>query len=198
MAKFYFRYGTMNCGKTRQLLSVWYNYHEKGKTAFIMKPLIDTKGINRVVSRDMQSKEVNYLIEEDDDIYEIIKKVLQTSQIDCILIDESQFLKEHHIIELTDIVDYLNIPVICYGLMRDFQGHLFEGSKCLLENVDKIEEIKTICECGHKATQVIRYVNGIATLEGEQIIIDGADDEVVYDSICRKCKKEILGIGRDE
>jgi len=82
--------------------------------------------------------------------------------------------------------------------MRDFQGHLFEGSRSLLEQVDKIEEIKTVCSCGRKATQVIRYVNGIPTMEGEQVVIDGEFDEVVYDSICRKCKKKKLGIGKGE
>lgn len=198
MANLYFRYGTMNCGKTRQLLSVWYNYHEKDMSAIIMKPIIDTKGTNRVVSRDLQSKEVNYLIEEDDNLYDIINKMLNNGRVDCILIDEAQFLKEHHVEELTDVVDYLNIPVICYGLMRDFQGHLFEGSRSLLEQVDKIEEIKTVCSCGRKATQVIRYVNGIPTMEGEQVVIDGEFDEVVYDSICRKCKKKKLGIGKGE
>lgn len=195
MANLYFRYGTMNCGKTRQLLSVWYNYREKDMTSIIMKPIIDTKGVNRVVSRDMQSKEVDYLIEEEDNMYDIIKKMMNNNKIDCILIDESQFLKEHHVEELTDVVDYLNIPVICYGLMRNFQGHLFEGSKALVENADKIEEIKTICSCGRKATQVIRYINGVPTLEGEEIVIDGVSDEVIYDSICRKCKKEKIRKG---
>lgn len=196
MAKLYFRYGTMNSGKTRQLMSVWYNYYEKGMHAFIMKPSIDTKGDDCVVPRNSEAKKVDYLVHDDDNLFEVIRNIKE--DIACILIDEAQFLKEHHVDELTDVVDYLDIPVIAYGLKVDFQGHLFEGSKRLIETANSLEEIKTVCKCGRKATEVIRYVNGVATTTGNQILIDGADDEIVYDSACRLCKKKILKRAKGE
>lgn len=190
MAKLYFRYGTMNSGKSRQLVSVFYNYKERGMNTYVMKPKVDTKGNNTIVPRNANTLEVNHLIEKDDNLFELIKNI--DYKIHCILIDESQFLKEHHIDELSDIVDYLDIPVICYGLLKDFTSHLFEGSKRLVETANSIEEIKTVCACGKKATEVIRYVNGVATSTGKQIVIDGAKEEVIYDSTCRLCKKKIF------
>ena len=184
MAKLYFRYGTMNSGKSRQLISVWYNYKESGKKAIIMKPSIDTKGDNKVVPRGANSREVDVLINDKDNLFKIINKM--DKKPDCILVDESQFLSSKHVDELTDIVDYLDIPVICYGLLRDFTSHLFVGAKRLVETADKIEEIKTICPiCGKKATEVIRYVNGKPMKKGSQILIDGSSDNVCYKAACR-------------
>ena len=191
MAKLYFRYGTMNSGKSRQLISVWYNYKESGKHAIIMKPGIDTKGDNKVVPRGANTREVDVLIKDKDNLYKIVKSMERKP--DCILVDEAQFLSVKHVDHLTDIVDYLEIPVICYGLLRDFSSHLFIGAKRLVETADKIEEIKTICPiCGKKATEVIRYVNGKAVKKGAQVVIDGEDDNVEYKAACRFCKKQIL------
>ncbi len=193
MAKLYFRYGPMNSGKSRQLISVFYNYKERGMQTYIMKPSIDTKGDDKIVPRNSETMMVDHLITKEDNLFELIKN--QNKKISCILIDEAQFLEEHHVDELTDVVDYLNIPVICYGLLKDFTSHLFVGSKRLVETANSIEEIKTVCSCGNKATEVIRYVNGIATDKGKQIVIDGANEEITYDSLCRFCKKKILKKG---
>ena len=193
MAKLYFRYGPMNSGKSRQLISVFYNYKERGMQTYIMKPSIDTKGDDKIVPRNSETMMVDHLITIEDNLFELIKN--QNKKISCILIDEAQFLEEHHVDELTDVVDYLNIPVICYGLLKDFTSHLFVGSKRLVETANSIEEIKTVCSCGNKATEVIRYVNGIATDKGKQIVIDGANEEITYDSLCRFCKKKILKKG---
>lgn len=190
MAKLFFRYGTMNCGKTRQLLSVWYNYKEKGMTAIIGKPDVDTKGANTVISRNNDKQEVDLLINGNDDLFGIIKNM--ENKPNCILIDEAQFLSNKNVDDLSDVVDYLNIPVICYGLLKDFTGHLFIGSKRLIETANSFEEIKTICNCGKKATEVIRYVNSVAVEDGDQVVIDGSNNNVVYDSSCRICKKRIL------
>ena len=193
MAKLYFRYGPMNSGKSRQLISVFYNYKERGMQTYIMKPSIATKGDDKIVPRNSETMMVDHLITKEDNLFELIKN--QNKKISCILIDEAQFLEEHHVDELTDVVDYLNIPVICYGLLKDFTSHLFVGSKRLVETANSIEEIKTVCSCGNKATEVIRYVNGIATDKGKQIVIDGANEEITYDSLCRFCKKKILKKG---
>ena len=193
MAKLYFRYGPMNSGKSRQLISVFYNYKERGMQTYIMKPSIDTKGDDKIVPRNSETMMVDHLITKEDNLFELIKN--QNKKISCILIDEAQFLEEHHVDELTDVVDYLNIPVICYGLLKDFTSHLFVGSKRLVETANSIEEIKTVCSCGNKATEVIRYVNSIATDKGKQIVIDGANEEITYDSLCRFCKKKILKKG---
>ncbi len=190
MAKLYFRYGPMNSGKSRQLMSVYYNYKERNMETYIMKPIIDTKGNDLIVPRNSETLKVDYLVKKDDNLFNLVKNI--DRKINCILIDEAQFLEAHHIDELTDVVDYLDIPVICYGLLKDFTSHLFEGSKRLVECANSIEEIKTVCFCGNKATEVIRYVDGIATDKGEQVLIDGENKNVKYDSLCRLCKKKIL------
>lgn len=191
MAKLYFRYGAMGCGKTRDIMKVWYNYDEKGKNAIIIKPSTDTKGDNKIVSRDNSERQVDYIIKNDDNIYDIINRHRTLYNLDCILVDEAQFLKRHHIEELTDIVDDLDITVICYGLRADFQDNLFTGSEALFIYADVIEEMKTICECLDGATRNVRFINGEAIFEGEQVAIDG-EDEVSYISMCRKCRKKLV------
>lgn len=191
MASLYFRYGAMGCGKTRDLMKVWYNYNEKGKTAIIIKPAIDTKANSSVSSRDGSNHEVDYLIKKRDNIYIIISKHILSNNLDCILVDEAQFLERHHVEELTEVVDLLNIPVICYGLRADFKNNLFTGSEALFVYADKIEEMKTICECLGAATRNVRFVNGEISTHGGQIAIDG-EDNVTYVSMCRKCQKKAL------
>ena len=191
MAKLYFRYGAMGCGKTRDIMKVWYNYDEKGKNAIIIKPGIDTKGNNKIVSRDNSEREVDYIIKNDDNIYHIISRHRIKYNLDCILVDEAQFLERHHIEELTDITDDLDITVICYGLRADFLDNLFPGSEALFIYADVIEEMKTICECLDGATRNVRFVDGQVVFEGEQVAIDGCG-EVTYVSMCRKCRKKLL------
>lgn len=191
MAKLYFRYGAMGCGKTRDLMKVWYNYQEKGKNAIIIKPGEDTKGNDKVVSRDNGELPTDYIIRERDNIYLTIVNHCLEYNLDCILVDEAQFLKRHHIEELTHVVDELDIPVICFGLRADFQDNLFPGSEALFIYADVINEMKTICECGEGATRNVRFVNGQPVFEGSQIAIDGEAD-VTYISMCRKCRKKLV------
>lgn len=191
MAKLYFRYGAMGCGKTRDLIKVWYNYQEKGKHAIIIKPGEDTKGESKIISRDNSELNTNYIIKKKDNIYDIICKHIIKYNLDCLLVDEAQFLQRHHIEELTDIVDVLKIPVICYGLRADFQDKLFPGSEALFIYADVIEEMKTICECGEGATRNVRFVNGIPSFKGSQVAIDGCDN-TTYVSMCRVCRKNLV------
>lgn len=191
MAKLYFNFGAMGCGKTRDLIKVWYNYKEKGKNAIIIKPGEDTKGNDKVVSRDKGELETDLIISENDNIYNIIARYTIEYNLDCVLVDEAQFLKKHHIEELTDIVDELKIPVICFGLRADFQDKLFPGSEALFVYADVLNEMKTICECGEGATRNIRFINGIPTFEGSQVAIDG-EDNITYKSMCRSCRKKLV------
>ena len=191
MAKLYFRYGAMGCGKTRDIIKVWYNYKEKGKTAIIMKPFVDTKGNDKIVSRDNSELDTDYIIKKEDNIYEIILHYITMYNIDCILVDEAQFLERHHVYELTDIVDNMNIPVICYGLRADFKDNLFPGSEALFIYADNLEEMRTICKCGEGATRNVRFIDNIPVFTGEQVAIDG-EGKTTYESMCRKCRKKLV------
>lgn len=184
MAKLYFRYGAMGCGKTAQLLQVAFNYKEKGMIVCVMKPKIDTKAGSKLQTRIGIERDIDYLILEDDDIYEIVKN--KYSKSNCILIDEAQFLSKEQVDNLMRIVVKLNIPVICYGLRTDFLTNGFTGSIRLLEIAHTIEELKTICKCGRKATYNARYVNDRIVTSGTSIVIDN-DPNVKYVSLCPHC-----------
>lgn len=183
MSKLYFRYGAMGSGKSSALLQVAYNYNEKGMYVILMKPQVDTKAENRVSSRIGIEREVDVLIPRDSGIIELIP---DTKKPDAIIVDESQFLTSDQVDELYFISKIYDIPVLCYGLRCDFQMKGFEGSTRLLEIADDIEEMKTICKCGSKATQNIRLINGEPTFEGEQVVIDD-HTQVEYEGICGKC-----------
>ncbi len=181
MAKLYFRYGAMNCGKSTAIIQVAYNYEEKGQKVLLMKPSIDKKGDNRVMNRSNLSREVDILLDSNDKVSNYLK-----DGIAAILIDEAQFLTEKQVDELYWITKDKDIPVLCYGLRCDFQMKVFSGSARLLAIADDLEELKTICHCGKKATQNLRLVNGKPTFRGEQVAIDGIG-KVTYDSVCGKC-----------
>lgn len=183
MSKLYFRYGAMGSGKSAALLQVAYNYNEKGMYVILMKPQIDTKAKNKVSSRIGIEREVDILIPRDSGVIELIP---DTRKPHAIIVDESQFLTSDQVDELYFISKIYDIPVLCYGLRCDFQMKGFEGSIRLLEIADDIEEMKTICKCGNKATQNIRLVNGEPTFEGEQIIIDD-HTKVEYEGVCGNC-----------
>ena len=189
MAKLYFRYGAMNCGKTTSLLQVAHNYEERGMDILLLKPSIDKKGDNKVVSRLGVERDVDCLIKPDDRILSVVRKTLMDRNISCILVDEAQFLEPKQVDELLFIATECNIPVMCYGLRTDFKLNGFPGASRLLELASSIEEMKTICECGKKATLNARFVNGEFTTDGEQVAIDGFD-EVTYRSMCPKCYYE--------
>lgn len=184
MAKLYFRYGSMNSGKTALLLQAVHNYEEQGMKVFIAKPVIDTKGGDTLVSRIGLSRKVDYCFQSTDNIYKYIKQL--PKKIACLFIDEAQFLEPTQVDELMQIVVKLNIPVICYGLRTDFQTKGFPGSTRLLEIAHTIEEMKTICRCGRKAMFNARIVNGKVTTDGNQVAIDG-ENSVTYQALCPHC-----------
>lgn len=187
MAKLYFRYSAMNAGKTTQLLQVKYNYEERGQHVLLLKPNIDNRDdIKKVKSRiGLESKAI--VIASGTDLEALVKQTLKCRPIHCLLVDEAQFLTKQQVLQLCTVVDNWNIPVIAYGLRSDFKGELFPGSQALLALCDSIEELKTICWCGKKATMNTRLQGGKAIYHGEQVQIGGNES---YISLCRKHWRE--------
>ena len=183
MAQLFFKYSTMNAGKSIELIKVAYNYEERGKRVFCLIPKVDSRYGEGVIASRVGLQRTAVAISEDMDILEVFMRENEKQPIDCVLVDEGQFLKKHHVEELVEIVDSLNVPVMVYGLKNDFKNELFEGSYYLLVYADKIEEIKTICWCGRKATMVARVEDGKLVKEGKQIIVGGNN---MYVSLCRK------------
>ena len=183
MAQLYYRYSTMNAGKSIELIKVAYNYEERGKQVLTLIPSVDDRyGVGVITSRIGIQREA-LVVNEDTNILELYIRENEKRKIDCVLIDECQFLKKHHVQELVEIVDSCDVPVLAYGLKNDFRNELFEGSYYMLIYADKIEEIKTICWCGRKATMVARVIDGRVVKQGEQVVIGGND---MYVSLCRK------------
>ena len=182
MSKLYFRYGAMNSGKTASLLQVAHNYESKGINIILIKPAIDTKGETNVVSRIGLQRPVDILLLPTD---KVIHKIMDKHP-KVIIVDEAQFLTESQVEELYAITKVGDIPVLAYGLRCDFQMNGFPGSTRLLQLADDIEELKTICKCGQKATQNLRFINGKLTFDGSPVAIDGQDN-ITYDSVCGKC-----------
>lgn len=189
MAKLYYRYGAMNSGKTAILLQVANNYEERGMKVLILKPGIDSKGANFLVSRIGLKRKVDHIIKEDENVYKYLENNID--DVACVLIDEAQFLTKSQVEDLMQIVVDFDVPIICYGLRTDFRTEGFEGSTRLLEIAHSIEEMKTICKCGRKAIFNTRKVNGKFTFSGEKVAIDGFS-EVTYESLCPKCYYEKL------
>lgn len=191
MAQLYYKYGTMNSGKSFEIIKVAHNYEEQGKSVLIFSPSVSARGSADRVGSRVGFERAAIPVTEGTDLYESVKSYVtstESAKIYCVLIDEAQFLKKHHILELTRVVDELNIPVMAFGLKNDFQNQLFEGSYYLLVQADKIEEIKTICwYCDRKATMVIRFNDGQPMNAGEQIQIGGNED---YKPVCRRCYNE--------
>lgn len=187
MSKLYFRYGAMNSGKSTHLMQVAHNYEERGMKVALVKPSTDKKGGEKLLSRLGVERKVDLIIGENDNIIEEVKKYKnKVNGIDCILVDEVQFLKAKQIDELFEVAVVLDIPVICYGLRTDFKMQGFEGSTRLLLIAHSIEEMKTICKCGRKALFNGRKINDKFVFEGEQIAIDHIDN-VEYESLCGNC-----------
>lgn len=184
MAKLNFKYATMNSGKTLDLIRTAHNYEENGYNVLLLKPAVDTKGKTYIESRVGLKRQVDYLIEKNDNIVD--KLLSNLKDITCIFVDEVQFLSEKQIDELFLISKVFDIDVICYGLRLNFMMEAFEGSKRLLEIAEELEELKTICKCGNIARYVGRKVNGNYVLEGNEIIIDGTDN-VEYIPLCGDC-----------
>ena len=174
MAKLYFNYSSMNAGKTTVLLQSAHNYRERGMTPMLFTPKLDDRyGEGWIKSRiGLQARATIFIPE--DDLFEATRAQLEERNIHCVLVDEAQFLNRDQVYQLSEIVDRLNIPVLCFGLRTDFQGELFEGSKYLLAWADVLSEIKTICYTGRKANMVVRVDDeGYALKEGAQVEIGG-------------------------
>lgn len=188
MAKLYFYYSSMNAGKSTALLQSSYNYQERGLNTLVMAPELDDRyGVGKVTSRiGLESDATSFKPEHN--LFEMVSELHQRKALNCVLIDEAQFLTKQQVFELGEVTDKLNIPVLAYGLRTDFQGEPFEGSKYLLAWSDNLKELKAICHCGSKATMVVRLdENGNPIREGSQVQIGGNDR---YVSMCRRHFKE--------
>ncbi len=195
MAKLYFKYGAMNSGKSTVLMQSAHNYEERGMRVLILKPKVDTKGDDNLVSRLGFKRKADYSITFENNLFSLIKSdIALNGKLHCIFIDEAQFLESEQAEQLLYVCAKLDIPVICYGLRSDFLTKGFSGSTRLLEIAHSIEELKTICRCGKKALFNARKINGEFVFEGAQVAIDLVDN-VEYESLCDKCyilKKESI------
>ncbi len=191
MAKLYFYYSTMNAGKTTTLLQSAYNYQERGMRTLILTPKLDTRAGEGIVASRIGLKAQAKTFTRDDDLAGLVRQELASKgKIDCVLVDEAQFLGKSQVWQLTDVVDALNIPVLAYGLRTDFQGELFEGSQYLLAWADNLVELKTICHTGKKATMVVRVdEHGRAVTDGPQVEVGGNER---YVSVSRAEFKKIM------
>ena len=186
MAKLYFRYGALNSVKSTSLIQVAHNYEERGMSVLLVKPSVDTKGADTVVSRIGASRTVDLLATPDVNLFDAVAAANAKKPISCVLADEAQFFTPEQVDQLFLVAVTQGIPVICYGIRSDFQMKGFPGSTRLLEIAHSIEELKTICTCGKKALINARMVNGEFVFEGEQVAIDG-EASVEYRSVCPQC-----------
>lgn len=204
MSKLYFRYGAMNSGKSTALLQAAFNYEERGQQVLLAKPDIDTKGESQIVSRLGVTRNVDFTVGSDEDIYVAFAteraRVQKKTGLDvsCLLIDEVQFFSETQVDDLLRIAIIEKVPVLAYGIRTDFQTVAFPGSRRLLEIAHSLEELKTICRCGRKAVFNARSIDGVFIFDGDQVAIDGVD--VSYESLCGQCYLEesdgVLNNGR--
>jgi len=173
----------MNAGKSTALLQSSYNYRERGMNTLVLSPIVDDRDGCGVVASRIGLKTDATTIQPEDNVYDVIAKQHDETNLSCVLIDEAQFLTRDQVFQLGEVCDRLKIPVLAYGIRTDFQGEPFEGSKYLLAWADNLKELKAICHCGRKATMVIRRdASGKAVTEGAQIAIGGND---LYESTCR-------------
>lgn len=191
MAKLYFRYGAMGCGKTMQLLQVAFNYEERGHKVCVIKPKTDTKNGTKLLTRIGPERETDFCFDRKTNLYEKISQ--KYKDVHCVLVDESQFLTKEQADQLMLVTIKLDIPVMAYGLRLNFRREDggFEGATRLLQIAHDIEEIKTICECGKKATYNSRFLNGKFVADGPDVLIDGTS-EIEYRALCPACYEKYL------
>lgn len=190
MAKLYFYYSAMNAGKSTYLLQTAYNYGERGLNTLLLTPQLDTRdGEGTIASRiGLKANARRFAVQ--DSLFEICSHEHAQRSIGCVLVDEAQFLTRRQVYDLGEVADRMDIPVLAFGLRTDFQGNLFEGSQHLLAWADALNELKTICHCGRKATMVLRIdSDGRPIRGGEQIKVGGNES---YVSVCRLHFKEGL------
>lgn len=190
MAKLYFSYSTMNAGKSTLLLQASYNYEERGMRTLLFTSALYAQGDVGVISSRIGISAPANMFRADDDLYQRVHDEIQEAKLDCVMVDEAQFLTPDQVWQLARVTDRLNVPVMCYGLRTDFRGHLFPGSSELLAIADVLREIRTICYCGAKATMVVRKgADGRVLTAGDQVSIEKS----VYVSLCRRHWEEETG-----
>lgn len=190
MAKLYFSYAAMNAGKSTILLQAAYNYRERGMEVLLMTSALYRDADDGHISSRIGISAEAILYSSETDLFTLVKDHMSAHRLDAIFVDEAQFLTKDQVWQLARVADRLNIPVLAYGLRTDFRGELFEGSSALLAIADSIREVRTICECGRKATMVVRLgPDGEALTEGAQISIAKA----TYLSVCRRHWEERMG-----
>lgn len=190
MAKLYFSYAAMNAGKSTLLLQAAYNYRERGMNPLLYTSALYAEGGVGLISSRIGISEPAQLYSAKDDVYLSVKDHHEAAKVDCVFVDEAQFLTREQVWQLARVSDRLKIPVMCYGLRTDFQGKLFPGSMELLAIADILREIRTICTCGAKATMVVRQdMSGRVLTDGDQVSIEKS----VYLSLCRKHWEEAVG-----
>lgn len=194
MAKLIFNYAAMNSGKSIDLIRTVYNYEENGLKVLVMKPSIDTKGGDTIVTRAGLSRKVDFLIPSNCNIHDMICD--RVNEVSCIFIDEAQFLSEQQVVDLFVISNTYDIPVICYGLRTDFRGNLFPGSSKLLGIAEELHEFKTLCNCGEIARYNARRVDNKYIVDGDSVLIDGSSD-IEYVPLCASCyTKYVLSLDK--
>jgi thymidine kinase len=191
MAKLFFYYSAMNAGKTTTLLQSAWNYHERGMRTLIVTPRLDDRAGEGVVSSRIGLKSKATVFDHGDDLLALVEAdIAAHGKLDCVLVDEAQFLERAQVWQLSDVVDVLGIPVLAYGLRTDFRGESFEGSRELLAIADELVELKTICHTGRKASMVVRVdEQGRAVKAGPQVEIGGNER---YVSVSRAEFKKIM------
>ncbi len=186
MAKLYFKYGAMGSSKTAQALITKYNYEENDMRVWLLKPSADTRdGISTIRSRIGLEARCE-IATPDTDIYACYREQF-AGHCDAVIVDECQFLTVRQIDQLRALVDDFSVPVMCFGLRTDFRTNLFPGSRRLMELADCIEEIKTMCDCGCKATVNARIIDGYIVTEGAQVVLGGNDS---YIAMCHRCYEQ--------
>ena len=190
MAKLFFYYSAMNAGKTTVLLQSAHNYRERGMSPLLFTPQLDNRYRVGLIKSRIGLEAEAICFDGAENLFECVETVLDKSNVHCVLVDEAQFLSRDQVFQLTEVVDRLNIPVLCFGLRTDFQGELFTGSRHLLAWADELQELKTICHTGRKATMVVRVDDdGYALREGSQVEIGGNER---YISVSRREFKKVF------
>lgn len=183
MAKLYFKYGAMGSSKTAQALITKYNYEENDLKVWLIKPSADTRDGEGIIRSRIGLQALAQIITPDMDVYSIFTAG-KAGNCDIVIVDECQFLTVPQIDQLRAIANDFDIPIMCFGLRTDFQTKLFPGSMRLMEVADTIQEIKTICDCGNKATVNARIIDGYIVTEGDQVLLGGND---AYIAMCHRC-----------
>ena len=190
MAKLYFSYAAMNAGKSTILLQAAHNYRERGMDVLMLTSALYREDSDGHISSRIGISSEATLYSDTVDLFALVQDVMAKGRLDAIFVDEAQFLTKQQVWQLARVTDYLHVPVLAYGLRTDFQGELFEGSSALLAIADNLREIRTICECGSKATMVVRLgPDGKALTEGDQVSIE----KTTYLSLCRRHWEERMG-----